>query len=207
MQKVYSDMDMQNNTLKNVVFENNALPDVTAGKAVADSNGNNIPNTYINGVLQATDLNDITQSSVGTIVRACETASNQPVTGGGLVIQYYGGGGYYAQLFIANDADCTTWRRNNRAGTWTNWQKIISGNTPNFIQGTAGSIKLPSSGWYIIYGHYSFTGIIWWSPTDPTGAAITIGYSAVNADVAVATDGTISLIGRSDDTIFYYKLA
>lgn len=199
---------MQNNTLKNVVFEDNALPDVTAGKAVADSNGNNISNTYINGVLQSTDLNDIPQSSVGTIVRACETASNQPVTGGGLVIQYYGGGGYYAQLFIANDADCTTWRRNNRAGTWTNWQKIISGNTPNFVQGTAGSIKLPSAGWYVIYGIYSYTGIIWWSPQDPSGASVTVGYTAANNDIAISTSGVVSFLnGSTDSAIYYYKLA
>ena len=80
--------------------------------------------------------------------------------------------------------------------------------SPEWVVGTSGSLKLPSAGWYIIYGIYSYTGIIWWSPQDPSGAQVTVGYTAVNNDIIISASGVVSLLnGSTDSTIYYYKLA
>lgn len=197
-----------------------------ATRATADGSGNNIANTYINGVLQATNLNSISQSDVGTIVRTCESASNQPVSGGGVVIQYYGGNGYYAQLFIANDEDCTTWRRNNRSGTWTSWQKVLSGASPQWVTGTGGSLTLTSSGWYIFEATtnssrgWITSGIVYWNYNEESNYVVfsslgtlgTFNLEITGSASVIKSHGTITLTEDNKDfsgvnTVRYCKLA
>lgn len=79
--------------------------------------------------------------------------------------------------------------------------------TPNWVSGTSGSLTLPGAGWYILYGNYSYTGIVWWSPQDPNGEQVTTGYIALNNNIAISTSGVVSLLDApSGATVYYYKI-
>lgn len=96
---------------------------------------------------------------------------------------------------------------NTTGDVYQNGSPILVGSAPTWVSGTSGSLTLPGAGWYIIYGTYSYSGIVYWAPSDPSGANITVGYAAVNNDIAIATNGTLSFLGGSSGTMYYYKLA
>lgn len=209
------------------------LANITVGKATADGSGNNIENTYVKNNVEITDLNNITQQSETWQAYLCESAANQPVDGGGLLFQYRPSAEWLAQLFIANDAESTTWRRNYRANNgWTAWQKVLTGAAPTWVTGTSGSLKLSSSGWYIIQARASTNrnwyspGIIYWSSTESDPIVLSTDTDSINDNFTsiwiMGTSfniwsypvGTLALFeeGRIIDTsitntIRYYKLA
>lgn len=84
---------------------------------------------------------------------------------------------------------------------------VFVATTPNWVAGTSGSLTLPGAGWYILYGNYSYTGIVWWSPQDPNGEQVTTGYIALNNNIAISTSGVVSLLNApSGVTVYYYKI-
>ena len=84
---------------------------------------------------------------------------------------------------------------------------VFVATTPNWVEGTSGSLTLPGAGWYILYGNYSYTGIVWWSPQDPNGEQVTTGYIALNNNIAISTSGVVSLLNASSGvTVYYYKI-
>lgn len=196
------------------------LANITVGKATADGSGNNIENTYVKNNVEITDLNNITQQSETWQAYLCESAANQPVDGGGLLFQYRPSAEWLAQLFIANDAESTTWRRNYRANNgWTAWQKVLTGAAPGWVTGTSGSITLPSSGWYYLQasGNSNFSlqvgnsGIVY---VDITKSIIWFPLPQnLNPDSSYSiqsTEGTLYARTGSDTStwyIRYYKLA
>lgn len=133
--------------------------------------------------------------------------ANAPITDSGMVTQMQESTAFCTQLVIANDEDASTWRRAYRSGSWSSWQKIFTASTPNWVSGTSGSLTLPGAGWYILYGNYSYTGIVWWSPQDPNGEQVTTGYIALNNNIAISTSGVVSLLNASSGvTVYYYKI-
>lgn len=84
---------------------------------------------------------------------------------------------------------------------------VFVATTPSWVGGTSGSLTLPGAGWYILYGNYSYTGIVWWSPQDPNGEQVTTGYIALNNNIAISTSGVVSLLNASSGvTVYYYKI-
>ena len=84
---------------------------------------------------------------------------------------------------------------------------VFVATTPSWVGGTSGSLTLPGAGWYILYGNYSYTGIVWWSPQDPNGEQVTTGYIALNNNIAISTGGVVSLLNApSGATVYYYKI-
>lgn len=154
---------------------------LTAKKAEQDADGKVISSTY------ATKT-EATRSATNTQQGQVKMGST---TNGGVITS---GESDDTVPTIKNICD---WVKNNR----------LPSAAPTWVSGTSGSLTLPSAGWYIIYGHYSYSGIVYWAPSDPSGANITVGYAAVNNDIAIATDGTLSLLGQSGGTMYYYKLA
>lgn len=81
---------------------------------------------------------------------------------------------------------------------------VFVATTPSWVRGTSGSLTLPGAGWYILYGNYSYTGIVWWSPQDPNGEQVTTGYIALNNNIAISTSGVVSLLNAPSGVIVYY---
>ena len=157
---------------------------------------------------RVSNLNTISQPVNSTVTYSFSGGcANAPTTDSGMVIQYQESTAYCTQLVIANDEDASTWRRAYRSGSWSSWQKIFTASTPNWVSGTSGSLTLPSAGWYILYGNYSYTGIIWWAPQTPNGEQATVGYTALNNNIAISTSGVVSLLNSSSSaTVYYYKI-
>lgn len=118
------------------------------------------------------------------------------------------------ETFSGNDGDyaITTLALNKKGinttgGVYQNGSPVLVGSAPTWVSGTSGSLKLPSAGWYILYGNYSYTGIVWWSPQDPNGEQVTTGYIALNNNIAISTSGVVSLLNApSGVTVYYYKI-
>lgn len=84
---------------------------------------------------------------------------------------------------------------------------VFVATTPSWVRGTSGSLTLPGAGWYILYGNYSYTGIVWWSPQDPNGEQVTTGYIALNNNITISTSGVVSLLNApSGVAVYYYKI-
>lgn len=75
-----------------------------------------------------------------TIITNCESnAENAPVTDSGVLISKLASKNYGCQMFIANDENCTTWRRNYRIGfrAWQQMEQIVE-KGENYIKYASG---------------------------------------------------------------------
>ena len=72
------------------------------------------------------DLNALPNTQYVTIIANTNTTINGPVSDSGVVIQKTASSSYKTQLFIANDVNTTTWRRNYRNGVWGEWKQIAN---------------------------------------------------------------------------------
>lgn len=89
----------------------------------------------------------------------------------------------------------------------SNGSPVLVGSAPTWVSGTSGSLKLPSSGWYIFKAGNATTGIIYWDETMiPYRYVITNEFS--NEYILVARGGTVSAVGGNNpNSVSYYKLA
>lgn len=98
---------------------------IAGGSALASmsSSGFNFvkPATFAETV---SDCNSVSQAQYTTAIYNASNTANAPVQDSGILLQVVASSSYIAQMFIANDENCTTWRRNYRAGTWQEWKQM-----------------------------------------------------------------------------------
>lgn len=106
---------------------------IAGGSALASmsSSGFNFvkPATFAETV---SDCNSVSQAQYTTAIYNANNSANAPVSDSGILLQVVASSSYIAQMFIANDENCTTWRRNYRAGAWQDWKQM---NTKKIVTG------------------------------------------------------------------------
>ena len=76
--------------------------------------------------LNSNNLNSLPSDIYTTVMYNVNAPVNAPVSDSGVVIQKTASSSYKTQLFIANDVNTTTWRRNYRNGVWGEWKQIAN---------------------------------------------------------------------------------
>ena len=155
------------------------LSNVTVGRATADGNGNNIPNTYATkalGTYTAAGLAKIASTTNGGIITSGTSDDTVPT--------------------VKNICD---WVRNN----------FLTSDVPSFESGSNGGLTLPEYGIYILTAvntsGYYFTAITYWNGAS-TFCACTSA-SATNAWCNITSAGKITFMGISNlAAISYAKL-
>lgn len=76
--------------------------------------------------LNSNDLNSLPSDIYTTVMYNVNAPVNAPISDSGVVIQKTASSAFKTQVYIANDAKNTTWRRSYRNGVWSAWDKIIN---------------------------------------------------------------------------------
>lgn len=176
----------------NVALQDGTYSNMTVGRATADGNGNNIPNTYATkalGTYTAAGLAKVASTTNGGVITSGNSDDTVPT--------------------VKNICD---WVRNN----------FLPNGEPNWVSGTSGSLKLPGVGWYcinytatILAQSYS-TGVFYWDGSAtylPVSAYLILGSTVTKRAVNISSGGTVSVFdpdtgsSYTDFTVYYYKLA
>ena len=178
----------------NVALQDGTYADMTVGRATADGNGNNIPNTYATKA-EATRTATYTQQGQ---VKMASTTNGGAITSGN------------SDDTVPTVKNICNWVRNNM---------LSSEVSP--VESTEGSLTLPSKGWYYIrYAATSLilvdyaTGVFYWDGSRELFLPVSYYYAVKTSRcVSISASGVIKVYDAdtgeelSGARVTYYKLA